>query len=353
MKRKILSLCAVTAILAILFSAGATVHAGSDGDVAGAIAVAKEGQSVARAVAEGDVYAEAVAKMDGLIEDCVRGDQSQAVVNANAYAEAGNDGWADVFIGYWDFGSEPTGDAGPNGVASGWYFYGNGPYIDDSSSGTVDINADASAFGGDAYARVDVENADIRNNSSGSVSIDANAAAEGDHAKAYIELEDANISQNSSGSIEIDALATATGAYSYANITEMEIWLDDGASGSIYADVRVIATNGGRAYNDIDAGISGGNGNYTIYSIANSDGAGSYADSDINLYSYEVPAGAWVDVDADGNAIAIALLLSDGTNVWAIAYTDAWSGGGAAATIWGGGDSGLSVDAEVGVVPED
>ncbi|MEN8615113.1 hypothetical protein ABFB09_07515 [Dehalogenimonas sp. THU2] len=352
MKNRVFSVCAVTAILTALFSAGATVHAnGIEGDVAGAIAIAKEGQSVARADAEGDVYAEAIAIMGGLVEDCVRGDQSKAIVKANAYAEAGNGGWAEVYIGYWNFGYDPNSYAIPNGTIGGYYFTGNGPYIDSSSSGTVDINGNASAFGGDAFARVEVENADIVSESSGSISINATAAAEGDHAKAYIELEDANISRNSSGSIEIDATSTATGAYSYANITEVEIWLDDGASGNIYADIRATATNGGRSYNDIDAGISGGNGNYYIYSIANSDGAGSYADSDINLYSYEVPVGVYFDVDADGNAMAIALLISDGTNVWAIAYTDAWGGGGAAATI-NGGDLGPAVDAEVGVVPD-
>jgi hypothetical protein len=356
MKHRLFSIVTILAVMSsLLIMGGGAVFAQQSVTTAGALAIAKGEETDAKAAVEQSAYAEAYANVPGILEDCIRGTQSQADITARAYAEADADGWAEVFIGGWEFDYD-YGDngIGPNGV-SGYYFYG-GPYIDNSSSGKTDITASAAAFGNDAYANVEIEDADIYDGSSGSITINATSTATGDHAKAYIEIEDADIGAHSSGSIEIQATATATGNNSIANITEVELDIDNGASGSIYAEISVTATNGGRAYNDIDAGISGTNGNYTIYSIANSTGTGShysYADNDINLYSDPVPAGVWVDVDADSNAIAIALLISDGTNVWAIAYTDAWGGGTAAATINGAGmQGGLGVDAEVGFLLE-
>lgn len=117
------------------------------------------------------------------------------------------------------------------------------------------------------------------------------------------------------------------------------VYAEATSSGDSWADAYVYAYLGDTPYV----------GTITASSFANATGTDSYADSNIDLH-YLIPAGVYYDVAADGNAFAFGILYSDGSDVWAFAYSDARNGGGASVDIWAG--EGIGVDAEVGVRPE-
>jgi hypothetical protein len=129
--------------------------------------------------------------------------------------------------------------------------------------------------------------------------------------------------------------------------------IDEGYSESIpptnYSYVYAEATSigGGFARSDVDVYV--GNepyaGKFAGYAISNAQGADSRAVSHIDI-EHGIAAGVYFDVDANGNAVAIALLLSDGSNVWGFAYTNAANGDDAKADVYAG--DGIIAEAFVG-----
>lgn len=219
--------------------------------------------------------------------------------------------------------------------------------IYEHSFGSINVLNNATAIGEGAFAETFLcEGAEIGNFSSGVINVATIATSVGD-SNAEVDLDDIGIWDGSHGTINIAATATATGDSSLASSGDNEsIEIDDGSTANINAIMTATADNGGHAYSEI--GIEFDNqlaGNITVYSVAEAYGNGSFADS--SAYLGEIPAGGfYFDIDADSRALAFAVMLSDGTNAFAIIYTQANAGGGAVAWI-----DGTTAFADVGVHP--
>ncbi|MGI2335943.1 MAG: hypothetical protein ACRKGH_04785 [Dehalogenimonas sp.] len=141
-----------------------------------------------------------------------------------------------------------------------------------------------------------------------------------------------------------EAMANAAGNIS-SGVWDDWLYNPDEPISYAYAE----ATSSGNGYADSDVDIYVGDDPYkgTIvgYAISNATGTGSYANSDVYVHEI-IPAGAYYDVASDGNAFAIAIMISDGSNVWGISYTDAQNGGAASAYVWSG--EGTGAEARVG-----
>ncbi|MGI2335942.1 MAG: hypothetical protein ACRKGH_04780 [Dehalogenimonas sp.] len=397
MKIRVFPILAVTAMLAALLSAGGLVYADSHAD---AQAEANGTSPYTDGYACDDSYAEAMANAAGNIDKGVWDEDLEgspkATAIANATSDAGSYVYVDVHVwGDYDGDGWITGtstgtavnggtvyiavngivserdssdpkatvtltatavadgegadadvDIGEYGEYYEWDFesyWGGG--IDEYSSGTVNIDASANTKGYYSDADTEVDEVGIFDGSTGNIRVIAATNANGTYADAYVDIEEVMIDEESTGNINLDALSTATGE-AYAEINGVYLWINDNSSGNIDAVIRSTASSGGHSYASADSALDNGDrGNLVIYSIANANGSDSYANSDVEVWGL-IPAGAYYDVASDDSAFAIALLISDGTNVWAISYTDAQNGGAASADVWSG--EGTGAEAMVG-----
>jgi hypothetical protein len=292
------------------------------------------GTSDATATNGGDAYAGVL----GEVEENIFHFSSIMNITGNAIAD-GDGAVADVSIG--------DGEA-------------YGAWIENNSSGSIDITANATAEGQDTRADVEVDEAGIWFYSVGDVTVNADATATGSEAYAYTDIEYAGIGNYSVGTINVDAQATATGDGSYAEIDDSRAIIENFSSGAIDSYIYANATDGGTAYSTSFTGlgvyghesfvtqevITGTTGSYTSVSVANADGSGSEAYSNVAI-SDGAPAGFYYGYDIDGTSVAVGVLYSDGTDVWAFNFANATAGGSAMADIEAN-PSGVVIDAVVG-----
>ena len=193
------------------------------------------------------------------------------------------------------------------------------------SSGSVDVSASASATGQNANAQTVYINGSLIG-ASGEVSVNATATASGDSALAFIIDAGGGMVQ-STGSIDFDMTALAEGDASQAIIAEAFASIQNAEDASIDSNLCAHAVDGGLAQVSADTGmLDGGSYNYVIYALAYAQGEDSVAISDVGITNAP-PDGGYIAVDADGSgSFAIVFMLSAGNDVWAVSYSYSMGG---------------------------